>query len=184
MAHFNGRLRKLDDAKIEVIYYSAMQDAQEQPARRAYAVACLQALDAVEYLADALADDYFVVRGVGIRAVQHWTGLSPERDLVFYRTLIDRKSYTESQAQTVMQLLHPLKPEDRQKREIVSALFDAFKHEKIAVRELAYLHLAYIDPAGAKEVGFIDVAAPDNAVDALVQKWKASWKRRVIDKMK
>jgi hypothetical protein len=184
VAFFAARLSKPDEAKIETIFYSAMQDAQEQPVRRAYAVTCLQALDAVEYLADSINDDSFIVRSVGIREVQHWTGLAPERDLQFYKILIDRENYSADQATAAMQLMHPMKPEDQQKPEIVAALFDAMRHDKIAVRELAYLHLSYSDPAGAKEVGFFDAAADEGLRDPVLQKWKASWKRRFIDKKK
>jgi hypothetical protein len=176
--HFDERVAKPDAPKPEVVYYAATQDDQELPARRVYAAYCLQAIDDVDHLARAMGDDFFVVRGVAIRAAQHWCGQAADRDLRLYRQLIDSKAYTEPEARTVLQLMHPLRPDDLRRPDIVAALFDALKNEKVTVRELAYQQLAYADPAGAKEVGALDVAAPEAMRDAQVQKWKASWKRR------
>ncbi len=183
-AHYANRFNnsKPDEARIDVAFYSAIEDPMEQPARRVFALRCLQALDAPEYFTNALSDDVLPMRQLAIRCVQHWTGLSPERDLILYKLLVNKKSYTEAQAQAVLQLLHPFAQADYEKLEIVAALFEALKNEKIAVRELAYKHLAFCDPKGAVEVGLFDVAAPAEARDAIIQKWKASWKKRFIDK--
>ena len=181
--HYVGRFSKPDAARIDVVFFSAMQDAMEQPSRRIFAVRGLQALDAVEYLVDGMADDAFPMRVNAIRCVQHWTGLAGDRDLKLFKALL-KKSYSESQAQVVLQLLHPFDRDDYAKPEINSALFDAMKNEKVLVRELAYKHLAYSDPTGSKEVGFFDANAPLNVRDPVLQKWKASWKRRFIDMKK
>jgi hypothetical protein len=181
---FATRLSKPDAAKIEVIFFSAMDDAMEQPSRRAYAIYCLQALDAIGYLADAINDEFPVVRNIGIRAMEHWCGQAGDRDLKFYKVLVDKKSYTVPQATAVMQLTHPFSPQEQQKPEIVAALFDALRHEKVAVRELAYQHLIFLDATGAKEIGPFDVGAERSVLDPIVQKWKTSWKKRVIDQKK
>lgn len=189
IVHFVDELKR-SEAGLETVFDSAMKDAKEKPNRRAYAVHCLQAMDSVSFLADALdvvdppelaERGSFIVRGVGIRCVQHWTAQSPERDLQFFRLLIDKKGYTDPHAQMVMQLLHPFLVDDLRKPEIVAALFDATRHERVAIRELAYLHLLVADPVGAKDMPFIDMSFPEQVRDPLIAKWKASYKKRVID---
>ena len=181
VVHYASRFSKMDGTRIDVAFFSAMQDQKEQPGRRIYAVRSLQALDAIRYLADALVDDVRPVRQSAIRGIQHWTGLAPERDLQLYRMLIDEKQYTEAQARNILDLLHPFAREDYAKPDIIGALFDAMKHDKIAIRELATRHMEYCDPAGAKEVGGFDPGAPPAARDAALMRWKASWKRRNVD---
>jgi fructose-specific component phosphotransferase system IIB-like protein len=182
--HYANRFNsnKPDEARIDVAFYSAIQDPRELPGRRVFALRCLQALDAPEYFANALSDDSPLMRELAIGCVQHWTGLRPERDLILYKLLVDKKSYTEAQAQAVLQLLHQFAQADYEKPEIAAALFEAMKHEKVAVRELAYKHLAFSDPVGARDVGLFDAGAPAEIRDAVLQRWKASWKKRFIDK--
>ncbi len=122
------------------------------------------------------------MRQAAIRCAQHWTGLGAERDLLLYRVLIDKKGYPEPQAQFIMQLLHPFAASEYARPETIATLFEAMKHEKVAIRELAYRHLEYSDPVGAREIGYFDAAAPDAIRDAQLQRWKASWKKRFIDK--
>ncbi len=190
--HFVDRLKK-SEASLETVFNSAMKDDKEQPNRRAYAVHCLQAIDSISFLADALEEAEppdvaerasFIVRGVGIRCVQHWTGQSPERDLQFYRLLIDKKGYTEPHAQMVMQLLHPFREDDLRRPEIAAALFDAMRHERLAIRDLAYLHMAVADPVGAREAGFLDMSLPEQIRDRKIADWKTSYKKRIVDKKK
>ena len=126
----------------------------------------------------------FIVRAVGIRCVQHWTGQSPERDLQIYRLLMDRKGYAEAHALITMQLLHSFRETDLVKPEIAATLFDAMQHDRVAVRDLALMHLAVVDPVGVREIGFVDMAAPEQVRDPIIAKWKASFKRRIIDKKK
>jgi hypothetical protein len=192
VAHYIDHLKK-SDASLETVFNSAMNDEKEQPNRRAYAVHCLQAIDSISFLADALdivdapevaERSSFVVRGVGIRCVQHWTGQTPERDLQLFRLLIDKKGYAESHALMVMQLLHPFREDDLRRPEIAAALFEAMRHERVAIRELAYLHLLVADPVITKEIPFIDMSLPEQIRDPQIAKWKASYKKRVIDMKK
>jgi hypothetical protein len=183
-AHYANRFNnpKPDEARIEVAFYSAIEDVMEDPARRIFALRGLQALDAPEYFASALSDDAWLMRQFAIRCVQHWACLKPERDLILYKLLVTKKSYTEAQAQSVLQLLHPMPKPDYENPAIVAALFEAMKSDNLAVRELAYKHLEFGDPKGGGEVGLFDAGAPAEVRDNLIQKWKASWKKRFIDK--
>ena len=192
VAHFLDQLKR-SEAGLETVFNSAMKDEKEKPNHRAYAVHCLQAIDSVSFLADSIdvvdppelvERSSFIVRGVGIRCIQHWTGQSPERDLQFFRLLIDKKGYTDAHAQMVMQLLHPFLVDDLRKLEIAAALFDALRHERVAIRELAYLHLLVADPVGAKDLPFIDMSLPEQFRDPVIAKWKASYRKRMIDMKK
>lgn len=191
-AYFAEQVKK-SESTVEIVFNSAMKDEKEQINRRAYSVYCLQAMDSISFLADSLelaeAPDVaqrfdLGLRRFGIQCVQHWTGQAAERDLQVYRTLIDKKNYTEAQAQMVMQLMHLFREDDLRKPEIVAALFDLTRNERLAIRELAYFHLTVADSTGAREVGVIDMSVPEEARDPMIAKWKASYKKRMIDKKK
>ena len=74
--------------------------------------------------------------------------------------------------------------DDLRRPEIAAALFDAMRNERLAIRDLAYIHMAVADPAGAKETGFLDMSIPEQLRDRKIMEWKASYKKRVIDKKK
>jgi hypothetical protein len=109
--------------------------------------------------------------------------MAPERDLQFHKLLMEKKAFTEAQATTTMQLTHPFSEVESQKPEIAATLFDLMLHERVAIRELAYQHLATSDPVGSKEVGGFDLGAERKVVEPSVLRWKASWRKRFIDKM-
>jgi hypothetical protein len=172
-------------ALIDVEFASALKDDAERPSRRVLAVLFLQAIDGMSHVADALSDDNYAIRFTTVSALRHWTGQSPERDLDLYRRLIDKKRYSENHAEQVMQLLHRFDEEKADDPVLYATLFDLMGHERVAVRELAFGHLLRLDPVGANEAGArFDAAAPDDQRQTVIDRWKASWKRRFVDKKK
>jgi hypothetical protein len=184
LADFAKRITR-PDVLVDVEFTSALKDdVNERMGRRVLAVLFLQAIDALGYVADALSDDQYPIRYAATVALRHWTAQAPERDLQLYQLLVDKKRYSENHAEQVMQLLHRFADEKADDLETHALLFDLMGHERVAVRELAFGHLARMDPVGAKEVGFFDAAAPDNVRQATIERWKASWKKRFVDKKK
>lgn len=182
---YNGLVRRLNrESKIEIEFGSILKAENEKPAEILYAIQCLQAIDSVGYLADALMDERFDVRAATIFALKHWTGGSPERDLLLYTELVKKKGYTEEDADTVMQLFHGFSRDKIDDPPTVEALFELLGHERLAVRELAYFWMTRFDPAGAKEIKFFDANAPSNAREAIVKRWKASWTKRFLEAKK
>jgi len=184
LVDFSKRITR-PDVLVDVEFTSALKDDEnERMGRRVLAVLFLQAIDALGYVADALGDDQYPIRYAASVALRHWTSQAPERDLQLYRLFVDKKRYSENHAEQVMQLLHRFPDDKIDDLETHALLFDLMGHERVAVRELAFEHLARMDPVGAKDAGFFDAAAPDNARQATIERWKASWKKRFVDKKK
>jgi hypothetical protein len=184
LVDFSKRITK-PDVLVDVEFTSALKDdMNERMGRRVLAVLCLQAIDALGYVADALADDEPAIRYAAAVALRHWTAQAPERDLQLYRLLVDKKRYSDNHAEQVMQLMHRFAEDKVDDLETHALLFDLMGHERVAVRELAFEHLARMDPVGAKDAGYFDAAAPDNVRQASIERWKASWKKRFVDKKK
>jgi hypothetical protein len=169
----------------EVVFAATLKEERPVPAKIVLSVLCLEAIDDIESLAAVMGDDNFITRFWAVRAATHWCGQGPERDLMFYKALLASKFYDEKQALIIMQLLHPFSREvtdprsqDPKRADTINAMFDFLKHEKSAVRELALLRLAELDPEGANEFGNTLSRSPDDRRDAIVEMWKSSWKRR------
>lgn len=142
------------------------------------ALFCLQAVDKISELADALEDEIQGVRFKAIIPLIHWTGQSRERDQILYKLLQEKKHFTESEAMTVMQLLHPFSAERRKAPETVQTLFDFLKSDRLAVRQMALGQLYRLDPDGVREFLNLDVGAPPEVRDPIIQRWRTSWKSR------
>jgi hypothetical protein len=86
-------------------------------------------------------------------------------------------AFTDNQRDFVVALLRS--PDQPIGAETVDTLFELLGHEKLAVRELARMQLAKVDPAGAKESSY-DAASERRAAQATT--WKNSWKKRMKGK--
>jgi len=175
---FSKRLSK-KDADVEIVLAESLSDDMEKPSRRILAVMALEALDAMPTLADALNDStHHEARAAAILALRHWIGGAAERDLLFHRLLIEKKNYSERQADFVLSLLHSFSREEIGDPSTYSALIELLNHDKIAVRELAWWHLSRLDSEGAREakLGF-NAAMPEDMRTAIV----AGWKKRIPD---
>jgi hypothetical protein len=169
---------------VEVVLAEILQPGE--PAVRTFhrilAVLSLGALDAVPQLIDALGDDQRTpdVRGVAIFTLRHWLGRNDdqERKLFDPRTkagvLIDKK-YRLTEAQMLLELLHPFGVQQINSPETYSWLIDKLRHEKMAIRELAYWHLVRLAPAGR--------TIPYNPAEGIEQRERAYelWKKLIPD---
>jgi hypothetical protein len=137
----------------------------------------LAGLDSLAYLTDALEADTPAVRDAAARALVHWCAGAPGRAAAFAEVLAGKATYTEAQRALVTALVGaPTKPPAE---DTAAKLFELLRDSKLAVRELARLQLAKLDPVGAKESKY-DALGENRALQA--RAWEQSYKRRTKGK--
>jgi hypothetical protein len=116
-----------------------------------YAAFALPAIDLIATLADAL-DDITkpALRGPAVLSLDNWIARPGDNGLALHQMLINKKGYSESQADAVLQLLHNFSEQDIAAVGTYELLFDLLNNEKLSVRELALWQLLRLDPEGAK----------------------------------
>jgi hypothetical protein len=177
--------RRLSGATpIEVALAEVLQpgDAGAGPLHRVLAVRCLAAIDALPDLIDALGDDQkpSEVRIETVSALRHWIGRSEDQERKLFDpklragALID-KQYRLAEAEWIMMLLHPFAEQQQRNPDTYSLLIELLKHEKLALRELAYFHLVHLAPAGR--------TIPYNPAEGTEQRERAyeQWKKLIPD---
>jgi hypothetical protein len=145
----------IDDKKsVEVTLQEALDSTD--PTQRDLAVLFLCGLDDVSTVIDALGDQdpsHPDVRRAASIALQHWIGRDGTQDDKLYNSikktgiLIDKK-FSQSDAETIMQLLHGLSEEQINSPETYDALINYLRHKRLAIRELAYMRLWLLVPQG------------------------------------
>jgi len=84
--------------------------------------------------------------------------------------LIDKRGYSPKHADIVLQLLHSFDDTDLSRPELYEALIAYLKHDKVAVRGLAWWHLTRLVPAG-KKIAYNPSAKPEE-LNAAYEEWK------------
>jgi hypothetical protein len=138
--------------------------------KRQVAVYSMGAVDDVGRLTDALGDASGEVREFAVTALRHWIGSGPKQDLGLYQFLVRQKKFNAAQAEIVLTLLHSFDDAALGQKETYETLIAYLKHDKLAIRELAWWHLVRIVPDG-KKIAFDPGAAPADR-DKGYQEWK------------
>jgi hypothetical protein len=182
---YNGLVRTLaPDSKIEINFGSTLRAERIALGELIYAVYCLQAIDSIGYLIDALSDDRGDVRAAALFAMKHWTGGSPDRDLKLHQELIKKKQFAESEADRVLQLLHGFSRDLVEDPPTIESLFTLLETtDKIALRELAYFWLVKLEPTGGKDIRFDPGASVANR-DQAIKRWRMIWNKKMTEKKK
>jgi hypothetical protein len=142
---------------------------EEDPSSRVVAVYGFAATDDLPNLLDALADEKNLeARTNAIVALRHWIGLSAENDHKLYEALENK--YKAGPAAIIMDLLHPLSARQKAEPETYETLIAYLKHDKLPIRQLAYIHLIALVPQGLK-IPF-DPAGTTEQRDYTYDKWK------------
>jgi hypothetical protein len=142
-----------------------------RPATRMLGILCLGAIDAISGLVDALEDERPDVREEAINTLRHWSGLRPDNDRILFQLLQDKKNYSRVHATIFMQLLHGFSENDSARPETYDTLLAYLKHDKIAIRELAWYHLSRLVPEQARRMPF-DAAADKEQRDRQYDLWR------------
>lgn len=144
----------------------------DDPTNRSLGILFLGALDAVPHLVDALENrQHPEVRGTAAFALRHWIARSRDHDLEVYRVLAVQKGYSREKAEIIMGLLHGFPDAALKKPVTYARLIGYLDHENLAIRELAFWHLAHLVPEGAKKIPY-DPAGEVAARAKAVQEWK------------
>lgn len=138
---------------------------------RTLAVFCLGAIDDTARLIDALQDPRAEVRTAAVSALRHWCSRNAENDLALFKVLREKKDFPRLHAEIVLHLLHNPSRADIVKPETYETLIAYLRHDRLAVRELAWWHLSRLVPEGAKKIPY-DPAAGEAARDLAYKQWK------------
>jgi hypothetical protein len=132
------------------------EDREQSKALAEFAVLGLASINDIDRVMQALDDPrHAVARKAAVVALRHWIGDEAGRDQLLYQYLIEHLSYSKAQAATVLQLLHSALAAEEP--ETYETLIAYLRHEKLAIRELAWWHLSRLvsedslipyDPAG------------------------------------
>jgi hypothetical protein len=146
--------------------------ASQDPIDRRIAVFGLAALDDLASLVDILADrsQSREVREAAIRALRHYMGRDPRHDQELFSLLTEKKNLSPAHAEIIVDLLHSPGEADQARPETYEALIEYLKHDRQAVRELAYWHLIRLVPAG-RDIKYNPAGSPEER-EAGYKEWK------------
>jgi hypothetical protein len=117
---------------------------------RQIAIYSMGAIDDLGHLIAALGDNSAEVRELAVSALRHWIGAGPREDKELYQFLVKQKEFSAAQAEIAMQLLHSFGDTALSQKETFETLIAYLRHDKLAIRELAWWHLVRIYPDGKK----------------------------------
>jgi hypothetical protein len=153
------------DETIDTLLHSS------DPLERRAAVYAMAALDDIPRLAHALSHaEHADVWDAGVTALKHWIGRGPGQDQKLYQRLIDQGHFSKVDAETVLELLHTYSDEDLSRPETYEVLIDYLKSDRLAIRGLAYWHLARLVPSG-RSIGY-NPLDPKEKRDEAAAKWR------------
>ncbi len=150
-ARLNGPGR-IETGLVEILQPGDTPLAKGQLLNAILAVRCLGAIDAIGDVVNILGDDQMpaALRDEAISTLRHWSGRndSMEARLLDPKTrsgiLTDGTKYRVAEAAIVMELLHSPSREQIQTPAYWSYLIDKLRHDKLAIRELAFFHLRHL----------------------------------------
>jgi hypothetical protein len=148
------------------------QEPERAKATAEFAVFGLAAINDIDRVMQALDDPRQAeVRRAAAIALRHWIAADDGRDRLLYQYLIERLKYSRHHGATVLQLLHSAFAPDEP--ETYEALIEYLRHDKLAIRELAWRHLSRLVPE--------DMAAPYDPAASSTQRAKAyeAWKELI-----
>jgi hypothetical protein len=142
------------------------------------AVRALGALDAIADVVNVLddADKHVALRGEAIITLRHWIGRNGDQEgrLLDPKTrsgiLTEGKKFRPTDAILFLELLHTPGLEQLDSADYWAHLIDQLKHEKLAIRELAFFHLRRLVPEWQKTR--YDPAGTPEARQAAYKAWK------------
>lgn len=175
LVEFDKRTRRVGD-RLDVVFAAPLSDERDKPANRAYAVLCMESIDALKNLLDAMScEQFWEARATGVQATRVWAAQEPSREKMLYDMLISNKNMAPAEAQNVLDLLF-LAP-DQISIDTVDSLLEFLNHRHLIIREIAYSHMmTLVDPEGGKTY------SPTDPADVRAKK-VAEWKKR-IEKLK
>jgi hypothetical protein len=143
----------------------------DDPDKRRIAVFAMGATDDLRGLGVALTNAKNLdLWNHAVVALRHWLGRGPGQDMKLYNGLIKEGKFKPIDAEAVIQLLHGFSDTDLRHPETYETLIDYLRHDRLALRGLAYWHLARLVPAG-KDLGYNPLDEKDKR-QAAIAKWQ------------
>lgn len=162
--------RSLASRPPAAVLAEGRDDADATPRR--LAVYAMGAMDDTGGLIDSLSDPRHAdVRDAAVEALRQWIGRAPGQDGKLFQLLVQRRKYTESQAETVLQLLHSFGPDERARPDTYETLIAYLRSSRLPIRALAWWHLARWVPSAVHEAPF-DPAGSEDDRDRAVRVWR------------
>jgi hypothetical protein len=154
--------------KLDVVLAEALSDSNLY--NRIAALRCRAALDELSVLLDALADDrHAEMRLRAIEELQHLLGLSRTYDDKL-KVVLKEKNYTDNQAITIINLLHPISAEQWADSGVRTQLVTLLLSDKLAIRQLTYSMLTAVSSEG-RNIPY-DPAGDSLQRDRAYEEWK------------
>lgn len=156
------------NAPVEVVLSETLNDPD--PVTRELTVFGLGATDDLKTLLDALGDEQHPeVREAAIRVLQTWIAHKAGQDMKLYKVL--EKKYGEVSAETIMVLLHWFSKNELAEPATYDLLISDLKHNKLPIRQLAFMHLRMLVPEAAKKIPY-DPAGASDQLEKAYDEWK------------
>jgi hypothetical protein len=160
--------RMTPNTPIDVVLQEMLQ--VRDSSSRVMAVYCAGAVDDLGDLTDALGSEKRPQeRAAAIATLRQWLGHAAENDMKLYSVLASKNR--PGHADIIMELLHPYSARQKQQPETYEALIAFLKHDQLAIRELAYSHLAALVPEGRKDIPYDPDGTPQQ-LNAAYELWK------------
>src|SRR5262249_55425276 len=128
----------------------------------------LGALDEAPHLVPFLQDPkHPQVRGTAAHVLRTWLGRSADRPAELTRIIQERTGYGKEKSALIVKLRGVFPEEALARPETRQELVGYLDHENLAVRELAYWHLALRFPDGARRIPYDPLAEPEQRQESI-----------------
>ncbi len=175
IAKYQAAVKENDPRTVLFDLLSAAEKEQEPEQAKAtaeFAVFGLAAINDIDRVMQALDDPRRAeVRRAAVIALRHWIGTDAGRDQLLYHYLVEQLRYSKHHSATVLQLLHSAFAPDEP--ETYETLIEYLRHDKLAIRELAWRHLSRMVPE--------DILVPYDPAASAAQRARAyeAWKELI-----
>jgi len=167
--------------KIETMLVVMLQPGETKLLNAVLAVRALGALDAIADLIDLLDNNQGppILRGEAISTLRHWIGRNATQEERLYDPktmsgyLTKGGKFRASEAAIIMELLHTPSDEQLNSPDTWAYLIDKLKHDKLAIRELAFFHLRRWVPEWTEQKLAYNPTDSKEALQAAFKRWKA-----------
>jgi hypothetical protein len=169
LAALEQQRRRLGEKSVNAVLVADLDGGDSTT--RALAVYGLAALGDLPRTVQSLGDPkHPEVREAAFEALRHWIGRGAGQNLALYHFLTNRRKYTPSQAEIILQFLQGFSDRDRMQPETYETMIAYLQSGKLAIRQLAKWQLDQWVPEGRKIA--YDPAAPQSERDRAYEEWK------------
>ena len=159
------------DAKSSDVELVLTEMLSESWADQLLGIYGLAAIDSLRTLLDKAEDTIPVNRIPALVALRNWCSRNAKNDLILHGLLQEKKGYSESEADTFLELMHLYSKADLAKPATYQNLFTYMDSGRLAIRTLAVWHMAQLDADGLR-VAQYDPDADSSARQTAIARWK------------